>query len=226
MPFRRPWAFERGTLWAMDLDGAGPTPAASPTAATFGEVPRDEADALAAAMGPTDPGAAQRRLTDGRRCFAAWVAGAIAAYGWVSQGEESVGELERAFRLQPDAAYIWDCATLPPFRRRGLYSSLLRHIAGTLRAEGVRRLWIGASRRNRPSIVGFANAGFRPVINLTYVRVLGLRHTRMIDDKAAPAGLVAEARSLLGSADRRGKTAALHAARPAHAEGSAEDAGR
>ncbi len=205
MPFRRPWAFERGTLWAMDLDGAGPTPAASPTAATFGEVPRDEADALAAAMGPTDPGAAQRRLTDGRRCFAAWVAGEIAAYGWVSQGEESVGELERAFRLQPDAAYIWDCVTLPPFRRRGLYRGLLRHI---------------------PSIVGFANAGFQPVINLTYVRVLGLRHTRIIDDKAAPAGLVAEARSLLGSADRRGKTAALHAARPAHAEGSAEDAGR
>ena len=225
MPFRRPWAFERGTLWAMDLNGADPTPAASHTAA-FGEVPWDEADALAAAMGPTDPGAGRRRLTDGRRCFAAWVAGEIAAYGWVSQGEESVGELERAFRLQPDAAYIWDCATLPPFRRHGLYSGLLRHIAGTLRAEGVRRLWIGASRRNRPSIVGFANAGFRPVINLTYVRVLGLRHTRMIDDKAAPAGLVAEARSLLGSADRRGKTAALHAARPAHAEGSAEDAGR
>jgi GNAT superfamily N-acetyltransferase len=226
MPFRRPWAFERGTLWAMDLNGADPTPAASRTAATFGEVPWDEADALAAAMGPTDPGAAQRRLTDGRRCFAVWVAGEIAAYGWVSQGEESVGELERAFRLQPDAAYIWDCATLPPFRRHGLYSGLLRHIAGTLRAEGVRRLWIGASRRNRPSIVGFANAGFQPVINLTYVRVLGLRHTRITDDKAAPAGLVAEARSLLGSPDRRGKTAALHAARPAHAEGSAEDAGR
>ncbi len=226
MPFRRPWAFERGTLWAMDLDGAGPTPAASHTAATFGEVPWDEADALAAAMGPADPGAARRRLMDGRRCFAAWVAGAIAAYGWVSQGEESVGELERAFRPQPDAAYIWDCATLPPFRRHGLYRSLLRHIAGTLRAEGVRRLWIGASRRNRPSIVGFANAGFQPVINLTYVRVLGLRHTRIIDDKAAPPGLVAEARSLLGSPDRMGKTAALHAARPAHAEGSAEDAGR
>jgi ribosomal protein S18 acetylase RimI-like enzyme len=226
MPFRRPWAFERGTLWAMDLDGAGPTPAASHTAAAFGEVSWDEADALAAAMGLTDPGAARQRLAHGRRCFAVWVAGEIAAYGWVSQGEESVGELERAFRLQPDAAYIWDCATLPPFRRRGLYSSLLRHIAGTLRAEGVRRLWIGASRRNRPSIVGFANAGFQPVINLTYVRVLGLRHTRIIDDKAAPPGLVAAARSLLGSADRRGKTAALHAARPAHAEGSAEDAGR
>lgn len=226
MPFRRPWAFERGTLWAMDLDGTAPAPAVSHTAATFGEVSWDETDALAAAMGLAVPGAARRRLADGRRCFVAWVAGEIAAYGWVSQGEESVGELERVFRLPPDAAYVWDCATLPPFRRHGIYSSLLRHIAGTLRAEGVRRLWIGAARRNRPSIVGFANAGFQPVINLTYVRVLGLRHTRIIDDRAAPPGLVAAARSLLGSADRRGKPAALHAARPAHAESSAEDAGR
>jgi GNAT superfamily N-acetyltransferase len=225
MGFRRPWAFERGTLWAMVLDGADPAPAAPHGAATFGEVPWDEADALAAAMGLADPSAAWRRLADGRRCFAAWVAGEIAAYGWVSHGEESVGELERAFRLQPDAAYIWDCATLPPLRRRGLYSSLLRHIAGALRAEGKRRLWIGASRQNRPSIAGFANAGFQPVINLTYVRVLGLRHTWMIDDRAAPPGLVSEARSLLGSPERMGKTPALHAAMPAHAEDSAKDAG-
>jgi GNAT superfamily N-acetyltransferase len=229
MPFRRPWAFERGTLWAMELDGAGPALAASHAAATFGEVSWDETDALAAAMGLADSGAAQRRLAAGRRCFAAWVEGEIAAYGWVSQGEESVGELERAFRIQPDAAYIWDCATLPPFRRRGLYSGLLRHIASALRAEGMRQLWIGASRRNRPSIFGFANAGFQPVINLTYVRVLRLRHTRIIDDKAAPPRLVAEARSLLVSPERMGKSAAVHAAPaapPAHAEGSAEDAGR
>src|SRR5262249_32937855 len=105
MTLPRLWAIERGTLWTLDLSGeapAAPAPAPVPhLAATLGEVPPEGAQPLAAAMGLAGPGAVRRRFESGRRCFAAWVAREIVAYGWVSHGEESVGELERSFYMQP-----------------------------------------------------------------------------------------------------------------------------
>src|SRR5262249_30824620 len=133
----------------------------------------------------------------GSRCFAARVEGTIAAYGWVSWGTERIGELERSLRLQPDEAYIWDCATLPPYRRRGLYTALLRYTATSLRDQGVRRVWIGASLGNRPSIQGFAAAGFQPAIRLTYIRVLLARVVWVSDERGAPPGFAAAARRAL-----------------------------
>lgn len=198
---RRPWAFERGTLWALELDDPSPAlPAPSSADATFSEVVAGDDAALAAiaaAMGAADPGAMRERLASGRRCFVATVEGRVAAYGWVSQGTERIGELERTMLMAPGEAYIWDCATLPVFRRRGLYGALLRHINGLLRDEGLRRLWIGASLDNTPSILGFRSAGFQPVITLAYLRVLGLRHIRFVGDATAPPALVAEARRAL-----------------------------
>ena len=206
MSFRRPWAYERGTLWALDLDA--PAPAASappvpptPDGITFGELTPDDAAILAPAMDAADPQAVRERFAAGRRCFVAHVEGEIAAYGWVSQESERIGELERTMRMRPGEAYIWDCATLPSYRRRGLYTALLRHIVATLRGEGLRRLWIGASLDNTPSIRGFRSAGFRPALRLLYLRVLGLRYNRLAGDAMAPSALVAEAREVL-RADR------------------------
>lgn len=201
MPFRRPWAFERGTLWALELDTPPPAPASPPAGAICGEVRPDGAAPLAAAMGLPDPQVVRERFARGRRCFAVHVAGAIAAYGWVSEGMERIGELERTLRLLPGEAYIWDCATPPAFRRRGLYGALLRHIVAVLRAEGLRRLWIGASLDNAPSLRGFRSAGFRPVIRLAYLRVLGVRGLWLLRDATAPPALVVAARRAL-SGDR------------------------
>lgn len=200
MPSPRPWAYERGTLWALDLDDPAPaTPPAplAPAGVTFGEVSPEDAAALARAKGAADPQTVRELLATGRRCFAASVASAIVAYGWVSLGSERIGELERTMRMQPGEAYIWDCATLPAWRGRGLYTALLRHIVATLRGEGWRRLWIGASLDNAPSIRGFRAAGFRPAVRLVYLRLLGLRYNRLTGNATAPPALVAEAREVL-----------------------------
>lgn len=200
MPFPRPWASERGTLWALDLGGpqpASPPAPPAPTGVTFAEVLSEDAAALAIAIGAADPQVVRERLATGRRCFVAYVTGAVAAYGWVSLGSERIGELERTMRMHPGEAYIWDCATLPAFRGRGLYTALLRHIVATLRGEGLRRLWIGASLDNTPSIRGFRAAGFRPAVRLVYLRLLGLRYNRLTGDATAPPSLVAEAREVL-----------------------------
>lgn len=208
MPLRRPWAFERGTLWALDLNAAARADAVAQASTlpdvTFTEVTPDQTVLLARAMDASDPQVVRMRLAAGRRCFAAHLAGAIVAYGWVSLGSEQIGELERTMRMPPGEAYIWDCATLPAFRGRGLYTALLRHIVAALRGEGLRRLWIGASLDNTPSIRGFRAAGFRPVLRLVYVRVLNLRYNRLVGDATAPSALVAAAREAL-SASREGE---------------------
>jgi GNAT superfamily N-acetyltransferase len=177
--------------------------AVSPQAtANFAEVHRDDVERLAAAIGYADPALVLKRFDGSRRCFAGWLDGTIATYGWVSWGVECIGELERPIRLSRDEAYIWDCATLPPFRRRGLYSALLCHIAATVRDEGTHRLWIGASLQNQPSIRGFATAGFQPVITLTYVRLFHVVHLWIRDERAASPTLIGIARRALGASAR------------------------
>jgi ribosomal protein S18 acetylase RimI-like enzyme len=131
--------------------------------------------ALATAMNQPDATSVQQRFAAGRRCFAAWSDDAIVAYGWLSSGSECVGEMERIIDLPPGEVYIWDCVTLPAFRRQGLYSALLSFMATTAQAESVQRVWIGTGVANTPSLHGFANAGFRPALTVTYARLFRLK---------------------------------------------------
>ncbi|HWQ14097.1 MAG TPA: GNAT family N-acetyltransferase [Roseiflexaceae bacterium] len=197
------WTVERGTLWVMDAGDAPPL-VRPRVAAQFHELSDADRAELAAAMSLPTTEPIQRRLQSGRRCFALNVGGRVSSYGWATRGAERVGELEREFHLQDDEAYIWDCATLPGWRRQGLYSALLSHIAHRLRQEGVARVWIGASRQNRASVRGFANAGFRPVLDLTYLRVLRLTlmWVRM-HPTATRAHAAAAYRLLLNARERR-----------------------
>ena len=221
MPLQSLWAYEHGVLWALDVDGDGaPAGPARPRApAIFAEATSATAGALATAMGLTRPDEIQRRFDAGSRCFVARIGGAFAAYGWVSEGEERIGELERSLRMRPGEAYIWDCATLAPYRRQGIYSALLVYIVATLRREGVHRLWIGTALQNRPSLKGFANAGFQPVVTIRYIRLLGLSYSWLGDVAGAPPALVADARRALTS-ERSPQGVASH---PAHMSGSPHD---
>jgi ribosomal protein S18 acetylase RimI-like enzyme len=91
-----------------------------------------------------------KRFESGKRCYAVQVddnparktaeiqrneRGKFAAYGWVSFNEEFIGELNLRIRLLGGEAYIWDCATLPEFRQKHLYSALLAYMVGELRRK-------------------------------------------------------------------------------------------
>src|SRR5262245_27064888 len=154
-------------------------------------------------MGLPDTAEIAGRFTNERRCYVAWDEDRIVAYGWASRGQECVGELERAFHMPSDEAYIWDCVTLPEYRGQGLYGALLGYMLSELCAAGVRRCWIGASLENQPSIQGFINAGFRPAIKLVYWRLLALRCAWVIAYPGAPYQLVAAARRMVMAADER-----------------------
>lgn len=194
---QRNWAYEQGTLWVIDLAQKN-APLVQPRIPTvFNEIRDESIQALATAMGWPHSEPVRRRLNKGRRCFAGWVGGQLAAYGWVSQRAECIGELEREIQLEPAEAYIWDCVTLPAYRRQRLYSALLSHMLIELHGEGMRRVWIGSSMANKPSIRGFANAGFQPVITLTYVRLFKVRCSWIGGYPGAPPPLVAAARRAL-----------------------------
>jgi ribosomal protein S18 acetylase RimI-like enzyme len=182
-----------GTIWTLDLD----EPISPLTARLAAEFQRLESGSLPALSANLDGEAAaefSRRLAAGKRSYAAWVTCELAAYGWVSFDEEFVGELNLRLHLLPGEAYIWDCVTLPAFRRNGLYSALLSHIATRLRQEGLRRVWIGADLGNLPSQRGIARAGFRHVADLLIERVLAMRLAWVQGLPGTPEPLVAEAR--------------------------------
>ena len=182
-----------GTIWTLDL--GRPTPVITPRLpATFGRLGPENKAALAAVPGGSISADIGRRFAAGRRCYAAWVGGEIDSYGWVSFGEEHVGELTLRLHLLPGEAYIWDCATLPAFRRNHLYSALLVYIAGELRLEGFCRAWIGADLENETSQRGMARAGFQHVADLLIGRVLAMRQAWVQELPGVPDELVAAAR--------------------------------
>jgi ribosomal protein S18 acetylase RimI-like enzyme len=169
---RKPIAFESGSLWVLDFGDKLKAPELyrPDIAAAIGEVSHDSATQLAGAMAFADQRPVINRLAGGR-CFAARVEGEIATYCWLSTTHECIGELEHEIHLPPGEAYIWDCATLSHYRGNHLYTALLSYITTQLYCEGYKRVWIGASLENRPSLKAFSRAGFQPAATLYYIRM-------------------------------------------------------
>ena len=182
-----------GTIWMMNLDE--PRPAIKPLVpATFRRIGPEGIPALLAAAGRDISTEILNRFENGRRCYTAWVDGQLAAYGWVSQNEEYIGELSLRIKLVPGEAYIWDCVTIPAFRHRHLYSSLLVHIVDELQGENLCRAWIGANQDNEVSQRGIANAGFHHVADLGISRVLALRQVWVRELPGVPDYVISEVR--------------------------------
>jgi len=192
-----PWTVESGTLWAFETGNGLPPALSARVEAEFKELEAGEIDELTAAMNLPSSEPIHRRLEGNRRCFILKVEGQIATYGWVTQGVERVGELERIFHLSDDEAYIWDCVTLPAYQRQRCYSTLLNRIIYRLDRESVPCIWIGSSLPNEPSVRGFANAGFQPVIGLTYRRFYKLTILWFRAAPTAAAHLVSAAYRIL-----------------------------
>ena len=185
-----------GTLWILDPNDSLPV-IAPRVQAIFRRLGPEAMPALSAALGEGLLAEFLRRFESGRRCYAAWVGEELAAYGWVSFGEEDVGELGLRVNLLDCEAYIWDCVTLPAFRQKGLFAALLGAVANALRTEGVCSIWIGANKDNAPSQRGIDRAGFRRVVDLLVARVDGQMEGWLEGYPGVSNELVAEARRVL-----------------------------
>lgn len=183
-------------LWGLELPA--PVPPAPPRLpADIGEVAPSAPAALIAAMGP-DGQLASGRFARGCRCFAAWSAGAVVAYAWVSTAGEWIGEIAAPIRPAAGEAYVWNCVTLPRHRRVGLYTALVGTVAAVLGGEGARRLWLATVREPPYAADGVRRAGFRPALRVTCVPLGAWRAAWAVAEPAAGPDLTARARSALG----------------------------
>src|SRR5690554_1102890 len=89
--------------------------------------PTDDAGLLAR-LAALEIAEVQRRLDEGHRPYVAWLGGEPVAYGWVATHTAEVGELDVVITLPQGECYLWDFATLPAWRGRGIYPRLLQAI--------------------------------------------------------------------------------------------------
>lgn len=127
---------------------------------------RTQDEALLSRLTGLDGHEIQRRLWQGNRPYVAFIDGVPAAYGWVATRHASIGELNLDFRLPSLHRYLWDFATLPAFRGRGIYPHLLQEIL--VQEMGTAYyFWIIRAPENVASGKGIGKAGFAAVGHLS-----------------------------------------------------------
>jgi len=187
----------QGTFWTLDLDQPLPPGPVPRTPVVLMRAGPEVAQELARAMDLNSPALVLQRFDSGRHCYAGRIAGILVTYGWVTFDEEEIGELGLSIRLKAGEAYIWNCATLPAYRRQRLYSALLSHIIRELHLQGLHRLWIGADSDNLPSQSGMALAGFQPVGDVIISPGLTMRRVWLRGRPGVPEQLVMDLRHAL-----------------------------
>jgi GNAT superfamily N-acetyltransferase len=104
----------------------------------------------------------QRRVHGDHQPYIAYLDGQPVAYGWSAAREGAIQELELEFAIPAHNRYLWDFATLPAWRGRGVYPRLLQAVL-QLEAAMVDRFWIGHTADNMASRRGIIKAGFQQV---------------------------------------------------------------
>jgi hypothetical protein len=148
----------------------------------------------------------RERLDRGSRVFVARSrGGAIAAWLWVSTGEEWAPPLRQHLRFAADECYGWDASALPQHRGRGLFTALLRYGGWRMAREGYRWMWGGILDSNLASRHSCVGAGFRPVLRITAVLEPPPTRIECWPADYADERLVERARRVLGARelDRR-----------------------
>lgn len=139
------------TWWRGD-----PLPALSPVpdlvAAPSGDEP------LVATVTGTDVETVRERMHHDHQPWLARIGDEPVGWGWVASSEAVIPELGIATTLSPGDRYLWDFATQPAWRGRGVYAALLQAI---LAQEGAARYWIGHDVGNIASGRGMNKAGLR-----------------------------------------------------------------
>ena len=116
---------------------------------------------LVAALADLDLAEVLARAQTGHRPYVAWIAGVPVAYGWSATHQATIGEVGLRFEVPVANRYLWDFATLPSWRGRGVYPQLLQAILA--HEAGAEQLWIGHVPANLASARGIVKAGFRRV---------------------------------------------------------------
>ena len=140
------------------------------------------------------------RLSRGCRCFGAWAGGDLLGYGWLTSGPEWIGEIDLEIRPGAGEAYIWNCVTLPPHRRQGVFGAMVAGLAARARSEGLSRLWIGSIAIPAEKVI--PRAGFTPVLHFSSEVLSGIRWLKVRSDEGVEPGLLAAGREVFAVGGR------------------------
>ncbi len=202
-------------LWAVDLPA---TPALTAPSIRCRPVEASAAGPLAPALGLPLEGVTARQTWS--RCYAGQVGDEVVTCGWVSEIDTWVGEIASTIRPGEGEAYIWDCRTAPPFRRRGFYRDLLTQIMEDLGRRGLRRAWIATLARPSGGYRGVKRAGFHPVLLIRHVQLGPVRWWRVRAERSGQRDEIHAAHRAvrLGQIPERVGTTRRSAAPPAPVE--------
>ena len=149
------------TWWLGD-----PLPSLAPLAG-LRVLPTDDA-ALIAELAQLDQAEVIERIQQANQAYVAYVETEPVAYGWSAAGMGALDELAFDFEIPPGNRYLWDFATLPPWRGRGIYPRLLQAVF-TAEQDAAQRFWIGHTAENNASQQGIVKAGCQLVEALVMV---------------------------------------------------------
>ena len=135
------------------------------------------------------------RFARGSRCFGAWAGHELVGYGWLSVKPEWIGEVELEIAPADNEAYVWNCVTLAPHRRKGVFRSVVSSVVARAREENVAKLWIASESDLAANAI--EQAGFVRVMRFDTGSRFGMRWLRVAVADGGDARLVAEARKVM-----------------------------
>jgi GNAT superfamily N-acetyltransferase len=135
------------------------------------------------------------RMARGSRCFGAWVGHELVGYGWLSVKPEWIGEVELEIAPAAEEAYLWNCVTLAPHRRKGVFRSVVASVVAEAREENVAKLWIASVSDLAANAI--ESAGFVRVMRFETGLRFGMRWLRVAAFDGGDASLLAEARKVM-----------------------------
>jgi GNAT superfamily N-acetyltransferase len=131
------------------------------------------------------------RLAKGSRCFGAWFGHELVGYGWLSSKTEWIGEVQMEIAPAAREAYVWNCVTLAPHRRKGVFRSVVISLVAKANEEGLARLWIASGGDIGQNTI--TKAGFVPVVHFDTASRFGLRWLKVAPVDGVDPGLAAAA---------------------------------
>jgi hypothetical protein len=143
----------------------------------------------------TEAGLVPGRLARGSRCFGAWIGHELVGYGWLSAKSEWIGEVELEIAPAAGEGYIWNCVTLAPHRRKGVFRSVVASVVAKAREEALAKLWIASVGDLGGSAV--ENSGFVRVMRFDTGSRFGMRWLRVAAVDGADPGLLKAAREVM-----------------------------
>jgi GNAT superfamily N-acetyltransferase len=118
---------------------------------------------------------AAERLREGQACAVARHGGHVVAYCWLAVTPVPVAEIDRVVVPGAEEVYLYDAFTIPEWRGRGLFTTLLLELLTYMRRRGRKRALIFVLARNEASRRAIERGGFRLFQTVSRVELLGLR---------------------------------------------------